>query len=153
VLAVDGPLPKKTKENETSTENNLLEDEANENTLPHESIKDGHFLPVDLTANSFSSSENIEFFENQSLKLVIQKSHYQRGTRFSHLDSLFNVKILPKADLQNPLYIKDLLEILDKGLKYILEKLQSFFPNTLSFLTLYQDGMTNGLSTGGYKST
>jgi len=148
---LDSPASKRSFDRGASQGDHELEDDqhqmvdrqANQNLMANQGID----------TNSFSSSDNLEFFENDSLKLFLQKSEYQRGTKFSHLDSLFNIKIIPKADPKNPLFLKDILDILDQGLKYILAKLKSFFPenpNTLSFLTLYQDGMTNGLSTGGY---
>jgi len=37
-------------------------------------------------------------------------------------------KIIPKADPKYPYFLKDILDILDQGLKYILAKLKSFFP-------------------------
>jgi len=110
-------------------------------------------IPIDLDENSFQNQSNVTFFENDSLKLVIQKAEHKKFHKFSFLDSLFEVKILPKAASKHSLFFKDLLEMLDQSLKYILEKLQSFFPdnpNPLCFLTLFQDGMISGLSTGGY---
>ena len=93
-------------------------------------------------------------FENPSLQLSVKRSHYKRGHKFSLHDSLFKVQIIPKNDTKSPLYFKDLLEIMDEGLKYIMTNLKSHFPdnqNAITYLTLYQKGMLNGLSTGGYE--
>ncbi len=110
-------------------------------------------VEVNIQPSSFSNGKKLTFFENQSLKLTIEKTHYKRGTRFSYMDSLFNIKLEPKINAKLTLYFKDLLEILDLGLKHILKELILYFPNNpnaLTFLTLFQNGMTNGLSTGGF---
>lgn len=118
------------------------------------SFQQNDLLPIDIDPQSLKNDQDLTFFENNSLSISIEKTRHKKQTKFSFLDSLFQIKITPKAEqTNNPLYFKDLLDILDKALKYIMRKLQGYFPdnpNALSFLTLYQDGMVNGLSTGGY---
>lgn len=112
-----------------------------------------NFLPITVSPSMFDTTESLPFFENSSLKLSITKSRYKRGHKFSLVDSLFRIQIIPKKDSSSPIYLKDLLDVLDTGLKYIVTKLQNYFPDNpdaLSYLTLYQKGMVNGLSTGGY---
>jgi len=131
----------------------LLDEDQLQRGLGESDSIQNNLLPLQITPESFKNSNEIKIFENDSLTLTLQKCKHKKATKFSLLDSLFQVQISPKANSKDPLYFKDLLDILDNALKHIMKNLQSYFPenpNALSFLTLYQDGMVNGLSTGGY---
>lgn len=125
-----------------------------ENQLGAGESTSNEILPVTITPDVFEKrNQGITFFENPSLKMSIKKSQYKRSHKFSLLDTLFKIQIIPKKDTTSPIYFKDLLDILDQGLNYIISKLKAYFPDNpeaITYLTLYQKGMLNGLSTGGY---
>ena len=72
-----------------------------------------HFLTFPVNENDHS----FLIYENENLKVYIEKKLHQRHKRFKLQDFLYNVKIKVKDNVDKPL-LKDLLEILEKVLKY-----------------------------------
>ncbi len=92
-------------------------------------------------------------FENEEIKLYIERGVHQRQRRFKLQDHMFYIKILLKKPHQQPPLLSDLLHLFQDGFQYILQHLSSFYnPNdhNVVFLTLYQEPMINALNTGGF---
>lgn len=99
----------------------------------------------------FNSDGELRLFENNSLIVYVQKSMHQRHKKFHLEDSLYKIKIKEKTNVQNSLLLKDLLEVFDVALKFVLKNLKTFFKSEnhhIAYLTLTQDPLVNGLNTG-----
>lgn len=133
--------------NNLNNQNNV--DQLNSNDLTNDNdlvnrISVSH--PLD-----FNSYGEFEIFENNSLKIYIQKVTHQRQKRFKLQDSLFKIKIVQKLPNGQHLYLKDLLEVFESAFKFILNNVRSYFDASnhhVAYLTLHQDPMINGLNTG-----
>lgn len=93
----------------------------------------------------------LNLFENNSLVVYIQKVTHQRQTRFRLQDSLFKIKIKQKATVKVHLLLKDLLEVFEVALKFVLNNLRTYFTaenHHIAYLTLIQEPMINGINTG-----
>lgn len=100
---------------------------------------------------NFNNHGELKLFENNSLEIYVQKSMHQRHTKFQLQDSLYKIKVKQKENTKQHLLLKDLLEVFDHALKFILKNLKTFFKSEnhhVAYLTLTQDPLVNGLNTG-----
>ena len=107
-----------------------------------------HFLTFPVNENDHS----FLIYENENLKVYIEKKLHQRHKRFKLQDFLYNVKIKVKDNVDKPL-LKDLLEILEKVLTFILNHIRSNFDendHNIVYIDLFQSPMINALNSGGF---
>ena len=111
-------------------------------------------LNANLEFSNFTQNPTtpIEIFENDQIKIFIEKKLHQRHKRFRLQDFLYNVKIEVKENVKTPL-LKDLLDTLEQALTFILDQIRSFFnaeDHNLVYVDLFQSPMINALNSGGY---
>jgi len=89
-------------------------------------------------------------FENDTLKLVVEKGFHKRQKNFRVQDHLFYFKIVPKQNEKLPL-LMDVFDFLHAAFLHVLESIKSFYKSedhNIAYLTLHQEPMINGLNTG-----
>lgn len=99
----------------------------------------------------FNKQNQIKIFENDSLILYIEKATHQRQTRFKLQDSLFKIKAQTKQKSSQSMLLKDLLQIFETALQFIISNIKTFFKaenHHIAYLTMYQEPMVNGINTG-----
>ena len=93
-------------------------------------------------------------FENESLRLVVQKGVFRRQKVFRVQDHLFKFKIESKKPHEELPILTDLFDFLHAALVHVLESIKSFYnaaDHNVAYLTLHQEPMVNGLNTGWSK--
>lgn len=92
---------------------------------------------------SFNNPEEI-VYESNDYKIIVKREQHKRQKRFKLEDNLFHIKIVPLSeDNESPL-LSEILDFLNRGLSYILQKLKLFFKaneHRIAYLTLYQQPM------------
>lgn len=141
-----------SEENLNQNQNNSINNSDNTNdTNESEAVNETLNNQINLNHPlSFDQNGELKFFENNSLIVYVQKSMHQRRTKFRLQDSLFKIKIEQKNS-NDHLLLKDLLDVFDVALKFVLQNIKTFFDSAnhhIVYLTLYQDPMVNGLNTG-----
>jgi len=87
-------------------------------------------------------------YENENLKLVVDKIDHRQEKRFRLQDHLFAMRIEAKKG-QMPL-LSDILSFLHSAFLFIILKIKKFYnPNdrNIAFMTLHQSSLTNSLNT------
>ena len=90
-------------------------------------------------------------FENDKLKLIVEKGTFQRQKRFRLQDHLFYMKVKVKNKNDPIPFLKDLFDFLQNGLLHVMQNIKNFYNSrdeNLAFLTLYQQPMVTGLNSG-----
>jgi len=129
----------------TSNENTIpIDNEENiQQTLSPEEVMD-NFSPESFDAK--------KIYENEHIEIYIERAIHQRHLRFQLQDFLYNVKIKVKNSTKRPL-LSDLLNILEKVFKFILNNLRSYFKeedHNVVYLDIFQSPMINALNSGGF---
>ena len=92
-------------------------------------------------------------FENEHLKLYVERADFVKQTRFNLQDHLFHMKIsLKNPNAPAPL-LRDIFDFLEKAFNFILDQVKDLYDqrdHNIAFLTLFQKPMINGLNTGGF---
>ena len=100
-------------------------------------------------ANLKDASEIV--YENDSLKLIVQKTSFRNQKVFRLQDHLFKFKIVQKNSQDELPILTDLFDFLHAALVHVLESIKTFYKpedHNVAYLTLHQDPMINGLNTG-----
>ena len=90
-------------------------------------------------------------FENDSLKMIVEKGAFKRQKNFRLQDHLFKFKIIAKKPQEHLPALNDLFDFLHAALIHVLESIKSFYKpedHNIAYLTLHQEPMVNGLNTG-----
>lgn len=91
-------------------------------------------------------------FENETLKLIVEKTYFKRQKNFKMLDELFLFKVKQKSDSTKWPLLSEILDFLHAAFLHVLDSIKSFYiedHHNIAYLTIYQEkGMTNGLNTG-----
>ena len=90
-------------------------------------------------------------YENNSLKLIVEKSSFKRQKVFRLQDHLFKFKIVHKKPQEQLPLLSDLFDFLHAALLHVLESVKTFYKkedHNIAYLTLHQEPMVNGLNTG-----
>ena len=92
-------------------------------------------------------------YENDSLKLIVEKSSFKKQKIFRLQDHLFKFKIVHKKPQEQLPLLSELFDFLHAALLHVLESVKSFYrkeDHNIAYLTLHQEPMVNGLNTGVY---
>ena len=90
-------------------------------------------------------------YENNSLKLIVEKSSFKRQKVFRLQDHLFKFKIVQKKPQDQLPLLSELFDFLHAALLHVLESVKTFYrkeDHNIAYLTLHQEPMVNGLNTG-----
>ena len=90
-------------------------------------------------------------YENDSLKLIVEKSSFKRQKVFRLQDHLFKFKIVHKKPNEQLPLLSELFDFLHAALLHVLESVKTFYKKedqNIAYLTLHQEPMVNGLNTG-----
>ena len=104
---------------------------------------------------SNESSSNIQsptdiVFENNTLKMVVEKGAFKRQKNFRLQDHLFKFKIVSKKAQETLPVLTDLFDFLHAALVHVMESIKSFYKaedHNIAYLTLDQERRVNGLNT------
>lgn len=124
-----------------------------------------NFLQSNAQENASINNENSEqtpqhelksktdiVFENDSLKLIVEKTFFKRQKNFKMLDELFLFKVKQKSDSTKWPLLSEILDFLHAAILHVLDSIKSFYikdHHNIAYLTIHQEkGMTNGLNTG-----
>ena len=116
--------------------------------------KDKNFQSEDqlnqISASNIQSPTDI-VFENNTLKMIVEKGAFKKQKNFRLQDHLFKFKIISKKPEESLPILTDLFEFLHAALVHIMESIKSFYKpedHNIAYLTLHQEPMVNGLNTG-----
>ena len=101
---------------------------------------------------SHDSFDSKKIYENEQIEVYIERAIHQRHIRFQLQDFMYHVKIKVKPGSTRPL-LSDLLNILEKVFKFILNNLREKFrseDHNVVYLDLFQSPMINALNSGGF---
>ena len=90
-------------------------------------------------------------YENDFLRLKVEKKKFQRQKIFKLQDHLFNFKIEAKRLHESLPLLSDIFDFLHAALTHVLESIKTFYnpdDHNVAYLTLHQEPMVNGLNTG-----
>ena len=90
-------------------------------------------------------------FENDALKLVVVKSQFKRQVNFKLDDHLYYLLVEPKKT--STVKLIDILDFLHAAIIHILDEIKHSYKaeeHNVAYLTLTQEPMVSGLSTGFY---
>ena len=110
----------------TSSSNEVLPSRSSQDVVPKPS------KPSDL------------IYENDNLKLYVQKASHLQEKRFRLQDHMYHLLIQPKKN-QMPL-LSDILTFLQMAFLYILNNIKQFYKpsdENIAFMTIYQSSMVN----------
>ena len=140
----------------TTTPTTAIPSTSRSNVSPIPSTSRSNVSPIPLP----SVSENLApknmseiIYENDLMKLTIEKSSFLRQKKFKLHDHLFHIKITLKNSNRSPPLLRDILNFLQIAFDHILTNIRTLYNNddhNVAFLTLYQKPMVNGLNTGGF---
>lgn len=103
-----------------------------------------------ISASNIQSPTDI-VFENNTLKMIVEKGAFKKQKNFRLQDHLFKFKIISKKPEESLPILTDLFEFLHAALVHIMESIKSFYKpedHNIAYLTLHQEPMVNGLNTG-----
>ena len=106
--------------------------------------------PIDKPPETTLQQTDI-VYENDKLKLIVEKGTFQRQKRFRLQDHLFYMKVQIKNEKDPIPFLKDLFEFLESALLHVMQNIKTFYNSrdeNLAFLTLYQQPMITGLNSG-----
>ena len=90
-------------------------------------------------------------YENESLRLKVQKGNFKRQRLFRLQDHLFKFKVVQKTTQADLPLLTELFDFLHAALMHVLESIKTFYKpedHNIAYLTLHQEPMVNGLNTG-----
>ena len=90
-------------------------------------------------------------YENNFLKLIVEKGSFKKQKLFRLQDHLFYFKIEQKRPHDSLPMLSDIFDFLHAALLHVLESIKSFYKqedHNIAYLTLHQEPMVNGLNTG-----
>lgn len=90
-------------------------------------------------------------YENNFLKLIVEKGSFKKQKLFRLQDHLFHFKIEQKSAQDTLPMLSDIFDFLHAALLHVLESIKSFYKredHNIAYLTLHQEPMVNGLNTG-----
>ena len=122
-------------------------DEIRNETVPPPNIERNQ-IRADIQQNQFPL-----VFENEHLKLFVEKANHLRQIRFRIEDHLFHMKITLKNPNAPAPLLRDIFEFLERAFNFILLQVKHLYneqDHNVAFLTLFQKPMINGLNTGGF---
>ena len=105
---------------------------------------------VNLSAQSITDPTKI-VYENDSLKLIVDKGSFKKQKNFRLQDHLFHFKIIQKKPNEALPLLSDIYDFLHAALLHVLESIKGFYhpqDHNIAYLTLHQEPMINGLNTG-----
>lgn len=103
------------------------------------------------TKNDSAQTQSDIFYENEQLKLIVEKGYHKRQKTFRYEDHMFYIKIVPKETNKRLPLLSDILDFLHAGFLHLLDSIKQFYnqaDNNIAYLTLFQEPMINGLNTG-----
>ena len=106
------------------------------------------------SSSSIPSQPSDIVYENDSLKLIVEKSSFKKQKIFRLQDHLFKFKVLQKKPNDKLPLLSELFDFLHAALLHVLESVKTFYrkeDHNVAYLTLHQEPMVNGLNTGCYK--
>ena len=115
--------------------------------LPNDLPRYTHSPPIETGENS--DTETI--FENRSFKVRLRQVEHRRNSRFNISDHLYDMTFEVKDNRQ--FLLQDLFELINSALIKAISQLKEKYPNNYRnqlFTTIVQDGLLNGLNSGGY---
>ena len=92
-------------------------------------------------------------FENNALKMIVEKGTFKKQKNFRLQDHLFKFKVISKKPDESLPVLTDLFDFLHAALVHVMESIKSFYKpedHNIASLTLHQEPMVNGLNTGFY---
>ena len=136
---------RKTQSKVTPNDTNIV--------LPSTSIQnvDTNIVRPSTSIQNIPATQTDIIFENDDLKMVIEKGAFQRQKRFRFQDHLFFVKILLKNNDQTVPFLRDILEFIEVGLLHLMKTIKQFYKEedeNICYLTLHQNPMVIGLNSG-----
>ena len=158
-------LDKNRKENEEVNSNVPISEDPVQSTsnlaISHQPVqstsKASSFVATNVVQPStISALPNINsqtdiLYEDQYLKMIVEKGAFQRQKRFRFQDHLFFVKILLKDEEQPVPFLQDILEFIQLGLLHLMKSIKQFYnekDENICYLTLHQNPMVIGLNSG-----
>ena len=90
-------------------------------------------------------------YENDSLKLIVEKSALKHQKIFRLQDHLFKFKVIKKKPQEQIPLLSEMFDFLHAALVHVLESVKTFYKkedHNVAYLTLHQEPMVNGLNTG-----
>lgn len=111
-----------------------------------------HSVPLDneIVQEDMSSTTPANIvYENEDLKLIVEKGFHKKQKIFRLQDEIYYIKIVPK-DESHSVILLDILDFLHAGFIHILDEIKKHFePDThnIAYLTLFQKPMVSGLCT------
>ena len=105
----------------------------------------------ETTSSSSISDPTKIIYENDSLKLIVNKGSFKRQKLFRLQDHLFHFKIVQKKANEALPLLSDIYDFLHAALLHVLESIKTFYEpedHNIAYLTLHQEPMINGLNTG-----
>ncbi len=152
-----------TLQSQRASSQNINEDhETSHDEVREEINHDGHHDQQNVNQEEVQLLQNIQnlpsdpndiIFENENIKLYIERGVHLRQRRFHLQDHMYYIKVLLKNPNMPPPLLSDLLHLFQEGFNYILTNLSTFYnpeDHNIAFLTLYQEPMINALNTGGF---
>ena len=97
------------------------------------------------------NSDTETIFENRSFKVRLRQVEHRRNSRFNISDHLYDMTFEVKSNRQ--FLLQDLFELINSALIRAISQLKERYPNNYRnqlFTTIVQDGLLNGLNSGGY---
>ena len=135
-------------------ENEEVTSTRNRSPLPSVSTANNSTTNIALPSTSIQTtplSQTDIIFENQYLKMVVEKGAFQRQKRFRFQDHLFFVKVILKDNDQPVPFLRDILEFIHEGLLHLMKTIKQFYnekDENICYLTLHQNPMVVGLNSG-----
>ena len=90
-------------------------------------------------------------YENDFLRLKVEKKSFKKQKFFRLQDHLFNFKVEAKKSHESLPLLSDIFDFLHAALTHVLESIKTFYKpddHNIAYLTLHQEPMVNGLNTG-----
>ena len=124
-------------------------------TAQNPEIHSTNVQPSTVGAIQNINSQTDIVYEDEYLKMIVEKGAFQRQKRFRFQDHLFFVKILLKDEEQPVPFLQDILEFIQLGLLHLMKSIKQFYnekDENICYLTLHQNPMVIGLNSGTNKS-
>ena len=93
-------------------------------------------------------------YENDFLRLKVEKGSFKKQKNFRLQDHLFHFKIEQKKTHESLPLLSEIFDFLHAALLHVLESTKTFYKpedHNIAYLTLHQEPMINGLNTGLFK--
>lgn len=125
--------------------------------IPSGTGDDDENEPIASTSNTVPPPQRVPkepseiIYENNFLKLIVEKGSFKKQKLFRLQDHLFYFKIEQKRPHDSLPMLSDIFDFLHAALLHVLESIKSFYKqedHNIAYLTLHQEPMVNGLNTG-----